>query len=94
MLAVVVATRERLPLVVLTSAFLINASTSLVIRLLARETPMDMETAPLPAKAAAMDAAPASALIVDESVAVRVADLTSMPVPLSPSINALIKVAI
>ena len=72
MLAVVVATRERLPLVVLTSAFLINASTSLVIRLLARETPMDMETAPLPAKAAAMDAAPASALIVDESVAVRV----------------------
>ena len=55
---------------------------------------MEIATPALPPKAAAMDAAPASALIVDESVAVRTAELTSMPVPLSPSINALTKVAI
>ena len=92
--ASVVAVKPTAPLVVLTSAFWINASTSLVIKLLATETPMEMATPALPAKAAAMDAAPASALMVDESCAVREANLTSMPVPLSPSINALTKVAI
>ena len=72
MLAVVVAVKVTAPLVVVTSALLINASTSLVIKLLARETPIDRETPAVPAKDAAMDAAPASALIVDESLAVRV----------------------
>ncbi len=75
------------------SAFLTVASTSLEIRLSARETPMDRETPAEPPPAIPSDAAPASALMVEVSRAVRDALVALIPVAPSPSMNALTRVA-
>ena len=64
------------------------------IRFSATATPIDSAPPVLPPAATAMEAAPASALIVEESVALRVADLAFLPVVPSPSIKAFTKVAI
>ena len=55
---------------------------------------MESEPPVLPPAATAMDAAPASALIFEESLAVRVADLAFLPVVPSPSIKAFTNVPI
>ena len=76
------------------SALLTNASTSLEIKLLATATPIEREPPVVLAAATAIEAAPASALIFEESVAVKVADLASTPVAPSPSTKAFTNVAI
>ncbi|HUS95621.1 MAG TPA: hypothetical protein VMX97_02660, partial [Hyphomicrobiaceae bacterium] len=78
------------PRVVLTplSAFRIEASTALPITFRARATPTETETPAVPAKDAAREVAPVSALIVEVSAAVRDRRAALMPSGPSPSMNA------
>ena len=55
------------------AAFLMDASTSLEIKFWAIDTPIETETPAVPPKEAATEAAPASAVIVELSLALKVA---------------------
>ena len=85
--AVSCAVRLMAPLVLVTvlSAFLIAASTSFAMVFRASATPMDSDTAPVPASDTASDAAPAAAAMVEVSCAVKVTLPAWMPVAPSPS---------
>ncbi len=78
------------PVVVFTksSAWKMKLSTELLIWLKARETPIETETPAAPATETARLAAPANAVIVETSLAVREMLLASMPVAPSPVMDA------
>ena len=72
---------------------MMKASTSLVISLIATPAPIDTETAAMPEKAEATDTAPAVAVMFEVSVAVSKMSPAWMPLPPSPSMKALTRVA-
>ena len=79
-------------------AFAMNASTRVPISLWASETPIENATAPTPATEAAIETAPANAVIVDVSSAVSetwwaLIPVAAMPAVWSPSIAAWTRVA-
>jgi len=87
--SVPVAEREIPPMVLCTpwSALRIKACTLLLMVLVARETPMETDTPVSPAKEAAMEAAAASAEMVDVSSAARAMSVAEIPVAPSPSMD-------